>query len=129
MLASALLHPMETSSFVKEVGEAPSFPHQATLSIPCSAVAMSASRSSSTFAAALTGPAGLTYHRRDHPNGEARIRISSLIQLFRRPRMLNAGDVAPDFTLNDHRGRTVKLSDLRGRRVVLWFYPKADTPG
>lgn len=43
--------------------------------------------------------------------------------------MLNVGDTAPDFTVTDHLGRTVRLSDLRGKNVVLWFYPKADTPG
>jgi peroxiredoxin Q/BCP len=39
------------------------------------------------------------------------------------------GDQAPDFTLPDQDGEPVRLSDLRGRRVVLYFYPKADTPG
>jgi peroxiredoxin Q/BCP len=43
--------------------------------------------------------------------------------------MLKPGDAAPDFDAPDHQGRTVRLRDLRGRRVVLWFYPKADTPG
>ncbi len=43
--------------------------------------------------------------------------------------MLKVGDMAPDFEVLDHRGRTVRLSDLRGKKVVLWFYPKADTPG
>jgi len=43
--------------------------------------------------------------------------------------MLKPGDEAPDFEVRDHNNNTVKLSDLRGRRVVLWFYPKADTPG
>ena len=43
--------------------------------------------------------------------------------------MLEKGALAPDFTLEDHLGRTVSLSDFRGQRVVLWFYPKADTPG
>ncbi len=43
--------------------------------------------------------------------------------------MLKVGDVAPDFEAVDHEGRQVKLRDQRGRRVVLWFYPKADTPG
>ncbi len=43
--------------------------------------------------------------------------------------MLNAGDLAPDFTATAHDGATVRLADLRGRPVVLWFYPKADTPG
>jgi peroxiredoxin Q/BCP len=43
--------------------------------------------------------------------------------------MLKAGDVAPGFTAKDHLGREVSLSALRGKNVVLWFYPKADTPG
>lgn len=43
--------------------------------------------------------------------------------------MLKPGDPAPPFTAPDHRGGTVRLEDLRGRYVVLWFYPKADTPG
>lgn len=43
--------------------------------------------------------------------------------------MLNVGDEAPDFEVTDQRGRNVALHDLRGRKVVLWFYPKADTPG
>lgn len=43
--------------------------------------------------------------------------------------MLKTGDMAPDFTVKDHQGRTVSLSGLKGKRVVLWFYPKADTPG
>jgi peroxiredoxin Q/BCP len=43
--------------------------------------------------------------------------------------MLNPGDTAPDFVGHDHTGKTVKLSDFKGKTVVLWFYPKADTPG
>jgi peroxiredoxin len=43
--------------------------------------------------------------------------------------MLKPGDVAPDFEAPTHEGKRVKLSDLRGKKVVLWFYPKADTPG
>jgi peroxiredoxin Q/BCP len=42
---------------------------------------------------------------------------------------LRAGEQAPDFALPDRDGRTVRLSDLRGRKVVLYFYPKDDTPG
>ena len=43
--------------------------------------------------------------------------------------MLKPGDPAPDFDVNDHNGNIVRLSDFRGKKVVLWFYPKADTPG
>ena len=43
--------------------------------------------------------------------------------------MIEAGEKAPDFELPDQDGRAVKLSDFRGQRVVLYFYPKADTPG
>jgi peroxiredoxin Q/BCP len=39
------------------------------------------------------------------------------------------GDPAPDFTLPDQSGRDVSLADLRGETVVLYFYPRADTPG
>jgi thioredoxin-dependent peroxiredoxin len=42
---------------------------------------------------------------------------------------LNVGDTAPDFTIPDQNGDPVTLSKLRGRPVVLYFYPKADTPG
>ncbi|HEV3071760.1 MAG TPA: thioredoxin-dependent thiol peroxidase [Solirubrobacteraceae bacterium] len=43
--------------------------------------------------------------------------------------MIEQGDVAPDFELPDQDGRTVKLSDFRGQLVVVYFYPRADTPG
>jgi peroxiredoxin Q/BCP len=43
--------------------------------------------------------------------------------------MLQPGDQAPDFTLPDQHGNPVTLSELRGQTVVLYFYPKADTPG
>jgi peroxiredoxin Q/BCP len=43
--------------------------------------------------------------------------------------MLEPGSLAPDFELPDQDGRPVKLSDFRGQRVVVYFYPKADTPG
>ncbi len=41
---------------------------------------------------------------------------------------LQAGDVAPDFTSKDQDGKTVKLSDYKGKKVVLYFYPQDDTP-
>jgi len=43
--------------------------------------------------------------------------------------MLKEGEEAPDFTSKDQNGSEVKLSDLRGQKVVLYFYPKDDTPG
>jgi thioredoxin-dependent peroxiredoxin len=43
--------------------------------------------------------------------------------------MLKVGDTAPDFSLLTHEGQPLSLSALRGRKVLLWFYPKADTPG
>jgi thioredoxin-dependent peroxiredoxin len=43
--------------------------------------------------------------------------------------MIEQGQKAPDFELPDQDGRAVKLSDFRGQPVVVYFYPKADTPG
>ena len=43
--------------------------------------------------------------------------------------MIDPGAPAPDFAVEDHTGKTQRLSDYRGKHVVLWFYPKADTPG
>lgn len=43
--------------------------------------------------------------------------------------MLDIGEAAPEFSVSDHQGNKVSLSDLRGKKVLLWFYPKADTPG
>ena len=42
---------------------------------------------------------------------------------------LKPGDKAPAFTLLDQDGNSVRLSDLKGRKVLVYFYPKADTPG
>jgi len=43
--------------------------------------------------------------------------------------MLEPGSSAPEFEEKDHTGHTIRLSDFRGKNVLLWFYPKADTPG
>jgi thioredoxin-dependent peroxiredoxin len=43
--------------------------------------------------------------------------------------MLKVGDTAPDFTATTHEGKELKLSSLRGHKVLLWFYPKANTSG
>ena len=42
---------------------------------------------------------------------------------------LQVGDSAPDFSASDQQGNTVRLSDFRGKKVVIYFYPKDDTPG
>ena len=43
--------------------------------------------------------------------------------------MLKIGDPAPDFRAKDHTGHERTLAEWKGKRVVLWFFPKADTPG
>ncbi len=43
--------------------------------------------------------------------------------------MIEPGDMAPDFTLPDQDGHAVELAQLHGQPVVVYFYPKADTPG
>lgn len=43
--------------------------------------------------------------------------------------MLNIGDLAPNFTLNDQHGNPVSLNDFAGKKVVLYFYPRDNTPG
>ena len=62
--------------------------------------------------------------------------MDALVSPIRRKRgmfmsdvVLQNGDPAPDFTLSSDTGATVKLSDFRGKRVVLYFYPKDDTSG
>ncbi len=42
---------------------------------------------------------------------------------------LQEGDKAPDFTAKDQNGKTVSLADFKGKNVILYFYPKDDTPG
>lgn len=43
--------------------------------------------------------------------------------------LLSVGAAAPDFEASDQNGHTIRLSDLRGKKVILYFYPKDDTPG
>ena len=43
--------------------------------------------------------------------------------------MLKEGVKAPDFTLEDQDGNSISLSDFKGHKVLIWFYPKASTPG
>lgn len=66
-----------------------------------------------------------------HVPYNTRVSVKGILQtIFRgEGRMLQPGEQAPDFDVVDHNGNQVRLSDLRGQKVVLWFYPKADTPG
>ena len=59
----------------------------------------------------------------------ARILPSDLPTSDRRHAMIPVGEPAPDFTLPADDGTSVRLGDLRGHPVVLWFYPNDDTPG
>ena len=43
--------------------------------------------------------------------------------------MLKIGDIAPNFTIQDAEGNSISLTDFSGKKVVLWFFPKASTPG
>ena len=47
----------------------------------------------------------------------------------KKAKLLQPGTPAPDFQVTDHEGNTVRLSDWTGKRVLLWWYPKASTPG
>ena len=71
-------------------------------------------------------PIHRTYNTRVSFNGALRYAWQAL---FGGGSMLKVGDAAPDFEVTDHQGRRVKLSDFRGKKVLLWFFPKADTPG
>ncbi|MCC7014636.1 MAG: redoxin domain-containing protein [Planctomycetes bacterium] len=56
-------------------------------------------------------------------------KLLALLHLQGHGRLLEVGARAPAFELADHLGRRVRLADFAGRWVVLWFYPKASTPG
>jgi peroxiredoxin Q/BCP len=43
--------------------------------------------------------------------------------------LLSVGDAAPAFSVLTHQGQELTLASLAGKKVLLWFYPKADTPG
>jgi peroxiredoxin len=55
--------------------------------------------------------------------------LLAYVGIGRRTAMLKPGDPAPAFAVRSHFGPEVRLADLAGKYVVLWFYPKADTPG
>lgn len=56
-------------------------------------------------------------------------KLLALLRVQGHGELLAPGTQAPAFDLTDHLDRRVRLSDFAGRTVVLWFYPKADTPG
>ena len=43
--------------------------------------------------------------------------------------LLETGSLAPDFTLPNQNDKMISLSSLKGKKVIIWFYPKANTPG
>ncbi len=43
--------------------------------------------------------------------------------------LLSIGDKAPDFTLPNYDGKKISLSNLKGKKIIIWFFPKASTPG
>lgn len=43
--------------------------------------------------------------------------------------LIDAGEKAPDFTLPDANGNSISLKDCSGKKIILWFFPKANTPG
>ena len=56
-------------------------------------------------------------------------KVAQFVEGFRSSDLLEVGTTAPAFEATAHDGTTVRLADYAGRKVVLWFYPKADTPG
>jgi len=58
------------------------------------------------------------------------MRITGVLKtVLWRPKMLSVGDQAPEFVVKDQNGLMRRLSDYRGKNLILWFYPKANTPG
>ena len=51
------------------------------------------------------------------------IRINMALEL------LKIGDKAPDFSVKDHNGNLCSLSDFKNKSIIMWFFPKANTPG
>ena len=65
----------------------------------------------------------------DEPPRYARVAQSEWINRGPAMALLKVGDPAPNFTLQTHQGKSLSLSDLLGKKALIWFYPKADTPG
>jgi len=45
------------------------------------------------------------------------------------PELLSIGEQAPNFNLPNYNGEVISLSDFKGKNIILWFFPKANTPG
>jgi cytochrome oxidase Cu insertion factor (SCO1/SenC/PrrC family) len=69
-------------------------------------------------------PAGVAAAADTHPAGG-----DAMFFKKKEPGLLAVGSPAPDFSVPDQDGTVRTLSEFKGRRVLLWFYPKADTPG
>lgn len=55
--------------------------------------------------------------------------VNRKFRINKESKMLKHSTKAPEFTLKDQEGNDVSLADFKGQKVVLWFFPKADTPG
>jgi cytochrome oxidase Cu insertion factor (SCO1/SenC/PrrC family) len=62
-------------------------------------------------------------------DGERNADFTIAGHVFTRKNAMNINDKAPDFTLQDENGKELVLKDLRGKTVILFFYPRANTPG
>lgn len=56
-------------------------------------------------------------------------KVAKFVEGLKDVASLEVGSIAPAFEAVAHDGSTVRLSDFAGKKVILWFYPKADTPG
>jgi hypothetical protein len=72
---------------------------------------------------------GLAAVRGATPPGPPAARSRRPVGAVIRENMLKPGEPAPAFSVKDHLGSEHSLAALRGKTVVLWFFPKADTPG
>jgi thioredoxin-dependent peroxiredoxin len=88
------------------------------------------SKAVAALLAGLLGAAGPVVRAADAPRPASTTATATGASETPKPEpLLAVGDAAPDFTLTDGAGRSVRLLDLRGKPIVLYFYPMDDTPG